>query len=77
MNYRAIVSITFDESDLIELAEQLGVDPDRMDAMETLNASLDDLELGVGWVEQFFADGCEKMTRLSDGITIEINPHEA
>lgn len=74
--YRAIVSITFEDDDLQELAEALGVPVDRLDPHESLWGSLDILELGSGWVEQFFVDGEPTIARLSGGIAVEVNPHE-
>ena len=74
-NYRAIVSITFDDDDLSEVAEAFGLDSNP-DALEMLNGSLDNLELGSGWVEQLFADGRPTIGRLSGGIMVEISEHD-
>jgi len=74
--YRAIVSITFDDDDLKELADAIGVPSDQMRADDALDGSLDNLEFGSGWVEQFFVNGKPTITRLSGGIAIEINEHE-
>ena len=74
--YRAIVSITFDGEELKDLAESLGVEPDRLDPHQSLDGALDNLELGSAWVEQFFVDGSPTIARLSGGIMIEVNEHE-
>lgn len=74
--YRAIVSITFDDEDLAELAGIFGVEPDRMDPQASLDGALDNLELGSGWVEQFFCDGEPAIFRASGGMMVEVNEHD-
>lgn len=74
--YRAIVSITFDDDDLEELANAHGISAGEIHADEALDGTLDNLDLGNGWVEQFFVNGQPTITRLSGGIAVEINPHE-
>lgn len=74
-NYRAIVSINFDDDDLNELAEYLGVDAGSLDPSDSVNGALDNLEFGSGWLEQLFADGRPTITRLSEGINVEVNEH--
>lgn len=75
-NYRAIVSITFDDDDLESMAESYGIPEDRIDANEILTGSLDNLELGSGWIEQIFKDAEPCIFRLSGGIMIEVNEHD-
>jgi len=74
--YRAIVSVTFDDDDLQELADNLGINAARLDPLEAINGSLDNIDLGSAWVEQLFKDGKPTVIRLSGGITVEINDHE-
>ena len=74
--YRAIVSITFDDDDLQEFANAIGIEVDRLKPHETLDGCLDNLEIGSPWVEQFFVDGQPTIARLSGGIQVEINEHE-
>lgn len=74
--YRAIVSITFDDDDLKELADAIGVPSDQIRADDALDGSLDNLDFGSGWVEQFFVDGQPTILRLSGGILVEINEHD-
>jgi hypothetical protein len=76
--YRAIVSITFDDDDLQAMADNLGVEVERLrrDPGSTLNGCLDNLEFGGAWIEQLFADGEPTIMRLSGGIQVEVNPHE-
>lgn len=73
-NYRAIVSITFDDDDLEQLAEECGIE--RIDAYESINGSLDNLELGTGWLEQLFKNGNPTIHRMSGGINVEVNDHD-
>ena len=74
INYRAIVSITFDSEDLQDFADSLGINGVAPD--EALDGMLDNLEFGSGWTEQIFQDGHPTIARLSDGIIVEINEHE-
>ena len=73
--YRAIVSITFDDDDLQYLAEALDID-NINDPQEALNGSLDNLDLGSGWLEQFYVDGEPQIFRLSSGIQVEVSDHD-
>lgn len=75
VKYRAIVSVTFDDEDLAQLAKLLDVEPN-LDPLQTLDATLDNLELGSGWIEQLFANGRPMMLRVSGGIMVEVNEHE-
>ncbi len=72
--YRAIVSITFDDDDLKDFANQIGTD--NLDASDAVNGSLDNLEFGSGWLEQLFEDGKPTIWRASGGIKVEVNEHE-
>jgi len=72
--YRGIVSVTFDDEDLQELCDACGVES--MDPYDAIQGSLDNLELGSGWLEQFFVNGSPKIGRLSGGISVEVNEHE-
>jgi hypothetical protein len=74
--YRALVSFVFDDSDLEDIAQAIGVDPRRLDVYDTVNAELDSVSLGYSVVEQIFRDGKPTISRLSGGITTEINRHE-
>lgn len=74
INYRAIVSITFDSEDLQDFADSLGVNGIKPD--EALDGVLDNLEFGNGWTEQIFQSGKPTIIRLSNGILVEISPHE-
>jgi hypothetical protein len=74
--YRAIVSITFDKDDLQDLADNLGINVDKIDPLEAITGSMDNIDLGSAWVEQLFKDGNPTITRLSGGISVEINEHE-
>ena len=72
--YRAIVSITFDDADLQEIANEFGVG--NVDPHEALNGSLDNLDFGSGWIEQLFADGSPQICRMSGGIDVEVDYHD-
>lgn len=74
--YRAIVSVTLDEDDLQELADNIGIDVNKLDPLEAVNGSMDNIDLGSAWVEQLFKDGKPMITRLSGGIAVDINEHE-
>ena len=74
--YRAIVSIEFDDDDLQELADALGVDLDRISPDEAVIGELDGLALGSAWLEQLFSNGQPTIARLSGGIQVEVNPHD-
>ena len=73
-NYRAIVSIMFDSEDLQDFADSLGINGVNPD--EALDGMLDNLEFGSGWTEQIFQDGTPTIVRLTNGIMVEISPHE-
>lgn len=77
--YRAIVSITFNDDDLEEMAGNIGVEPDLLlrDPGSTLDGCLDNLEFGSAWIEQLFRDGEPTIVRLSGGIQVEVNEHES
>jgi len=72
--YRAIVSITFDDDDLEELAEVLEFD--NPDAQDVLQGSLDNFVLGYPLIEQIFKDGEPTICRLSGGIMVEVSEDE-
>lgn len=74
--YRAIVSIFFDDEDLAELAEHIGVDVSRMDPHETLSGELDNLGIGRAWIEQVFENGMKTIRRGGGGMMVEINAHD-
>ena len=76
IQYRAIVSIYFDEEDLADLAENFGVDPERLDAGDCINGALDNLDFGRGWLEQIYVNGSPRIGYLTEGITVMISPHE-
>jgi len=66
-NYRAIVSIEFDEEELEEIFGP-GTSPS-----EAVNGELDNLTFGSVWVEQIFRNKKPLITRLSGGINVEIS----
>jgi len=72
--YRAIVSITFDDDDLEELAEVLEFD--NPDAQDVLQGSLDNFVIGYPLIEQIFKDGEPTIRRLSGGIMVEVSEDE-
>ncbi|MDO8684512.1 MAG: hypothetical protein Q7N50_13650 [Armatimonadota bacterium] len=74
--HRAIVSITFDDDDLKEFADSVGLDQSQIDVDATVHGMLDNLEFGCGWLEQLFEDGSPTIGRLSYGLLVEINTHE-
>jgi hypothetical protein len=75
--YRAIVSFTFDDGDLADLAENLGIYPSRLQPDDAINGEIDNLSFCSGWLEQLFRDGQPTIRRLTgDGISVEISPHE-
>jgi hypothetical protein len=69
--YRAIVSITFDDEDLEEMAENIGIKSIDVDQM--LQGELDNFGLGCPWIEQIFKDRNPTIRRLSKGIMIEVS----
>jgi hypothetical protein len=71
--YRAIVSIEFTESDIDEVAEQIGVDS--LDPIDFVNGELDNMFFG-GWVEQVFEDEQPLIHRLTNGMMVEVNNYE-
>jgi hypothetical protein len=75
--YRAIVSITFDDDDLKELAENIGFySSNDYGADDMLQGELDNLGLGSTWVEQIFKDGKPMIRRLSGGMMVEVSEDE-
>jgi hypothetical protein len=72
--YRAIVSITFDDDDLDELAEV--IEFDNPDAQDVLQGSLDNFVLGCPWIEQIFKDGKPMIRRLTKGVMVEVSEDE-
>lgn len=77
--YRAIVSVTFTDRDIREMAEAMDVEFERLanDPLSLVSGELDNLSLGSTWVEQLFEDGRPTMFRLSSGdINVEIGPHD-
>lgn len=74
--YRAIVSITFDDDDLAELAENVGCEPDEMNASDAIDGELSNMSFGNTWIEQLFRNGKPTIMRLSGGIKVEVNEHD-
>lgn len=74
--YRALVSIEFDDEDLTEFGETIGIPTGKSNASETISACMDDLPLGSSWLEQFFIDGKAQMYRIGDGLEVIINEHD-
>ena len=75
--YRAIVSITFDDDDLKELAENIGINSSNdYGADDMLQGELDNFCLGSTWVEQIFKDGEQTIRRLSGGMMVEVSEDE-
>ncbi len=73
--YRAIVSITFNDEELDDLAKAIGARR-RVEPFEALTGELDNFGLGTYWIEQVFRDREPTMVRLSGGIQVEISDHE-
>jgi hypothetical protein len=74
--YRAIVSITFDDDDLSELARRLEVHPRPIDALDAIGGSLDNLDFGDPWVEQVYKDRRPMISRMSSGIDVQVSDFE-
>lgn len=50
-SYKAIISIEFDEDDIEEWRESLGVSKQRFDVREALFGELQNFPLGSPWIE--------------------------
>ena len=76
--YRAIVSIYFDDEDLEELADELGIEPERLsrDLHSTINGDLDQLSLSSNtWIEQIFVDGDPQVAHFGETMTVIVTDH--
>ncbi len=76
--YRAIISINFDDEDIKEYAEMIGVSEERLsqDVDMLVNGVLDNIEFGSTWLEQLFINKNPSILRLTEGTTVEVSPHE-
>lgn len=55
-SYTATVTIKFDDEDIQELCDHYGIDYERVSPVELLHGSLDNLDIGQGFVEQIVTD---------------------
>ena len=74
--YRAIVSIIFDEDDLEDMADEMGIDAEDVDIHQAISGDLDSLSIGCPWIEQIFVDREPTIHRLSGGIDIVVSDFE-